>query len=418
MRRPQDAIQSEEKAIALARRLDDRHSLEVGHRDEFINMLLHAAIMDRDMKRYDAAIAYAKEAVARSEGISPDRRFAAMGDLGMIMGAAGDLAGAAAAAERLIPIARANLERQPNILHRRQLGDALLALGEACADSGRLHEALQATNEALQIHRSVLLEMPRSPAVIRENFYTLNNLGRIEGAFDHPNLGKPLEGAAWFEQSIAVMEPLLAKDPNDRAAKNDIGEMEQRLASTLMNSAARRGLPHGERAASLLDAASPDKLDLRIQPRIIIALSYLTLGQLGEAERALNEADRILKSTVGSTEALRNMAWARLESAQGRRSAAEPRFQRAIALAEELFKNAPIPNNACLLAMILEYAAAALPDSAPAYRARIAAVWEDQNQRFPHSSFIERQLADAQSKLAHGIADLDAALERPSARRR
>jgi tetratricopeptide (TPR) repeat protein/tRNA A-37 threonylcarbamoyl transferase component Bud32 len=404
MRRPQDAIQSEEKAIALGRRLDDSHSLESGSRDQFVNMLLHAAIMDRDMKRYGAAIAYAKEAVARSEGSSPDRRFAAMGDLGMIMGAAGDLSGSTAAAERLVPIARANLERQPNVLHRRQLGDALLALGEGYADSGHLQEALQATNEALRIFRSVLLEIPGTAAVIRENFYTLNNLGRIEGAFDHPNLGKPLDGAAWFEQSIGVMEPLLAKDPNDRAAKNDIGEMEQRLASTLMNAAPRRGLPHAERAAALLDAASPDKLDLRVQPRIIIALSYLTLGQLGEAERALNEADRILKSTVGSTEALRNMAWARLESAKGRRSNAEQRFQRAIASEEELFKTEPIPNNACLLAIILDYAAAALPDSAPAYRARIAAIWSDQNQRFPHSSFIERQLADAQTKLAHGMA--------------
>src|SRR5262249_31297767 len=141
-------------------------------------------------------------------------------------------------------------------------------------------------------------------------------------------LGKPLEGAAYFEQSIALLEPLLAKDPNDRAAKNDIGEMELRLASTLMNVAPRRGLLHAARAALLLDAASLDRLEVRARPRIITAFSYLTLGQLGEVERSLNDADRILKPTDGDTEALRCLAWARLKSAQGDRGSAEQRFQR------------------------------------------------------------------------------------------
>jgi serine/threonine protein kinase len=402
LRRPQEAIQSEEKAIVLARRLDDRHVLDAKQQGEFVHILLHAAIMDRDMKRYDAAKALAGEAVARSKNASPDWQFAAMGDLAMIVGAAGDLAGSTAAVERLVPIARTNLEREPSAFHRRQLGQALNTLGEAYADSGRLQEAMEATNEALVIFRSALTEKPGSPGAIRDTFYALNNLGRVEGAFDRPNLGKPVEGAAYFEQSIAVMEPLLAKDPNDRAAKNDIGEMEQRLASTLMNVDPRRGLPHAQRAASLLDAASPDKMEDRALPRITIALSYLTLGKLGEAERSLDEAERILKPAEGDAEALLNMAWAHLESAQGHRSAAEQRFQRTIALQEQSFKNAPIPKNACPLAITLDYAATAMPESAAMYRARIASIWSDQNQRFPHASFIERQLADAQAKLARG----------------
>jgi len=250
----------------------------------------------------------------------------------------------------------------------------------------------------------------------------LNNLGRIEGAFDLPNLGKPLEGAAYFEQSIGLLEPLLAKDSNDRATKNDIGEMEQRLASTLMNVDPRRALPHAQRAALLLDAASLDKLEDRALPRITIALSYIALGQLREAERSLNEADRILK-TAGTAKPVRadvdgflNLAWARLESTQGHRIAGEQRFQRAIALQEDLFKKAPIPSNACPLALTLDFAANAMTESAATYRARIAGIWSDQNQRFPYSRFIERQLAAAQAKLAHGMADLDAVHERGMAK--
>jgi hypothetical protein len=97
------------------------------------------------------------------------------------------------------------------------------------------------------------------------------------------------------------------------------------------------------------------------------------------------------------------MAWARLESAQGHRSAAEQRFQHTIALQEGSFQKSPIPSNACPLAITLDYAATAMPGSAALYRARIAAVWSDQNQRFPHSPFIERQLAEAQAKLARGM---------------
>jgi serine/threonine protein kinase len=406
MRRPQDAIHSEEKAIALARSLDDRHLLDIRQRGDFIHILLNAAIMDRDMRRYDAAKALAGEAAARSKDALPDWEFAATGDLGMIMGNAGDLAGSTAAAEQLVPIARTSVQRQPTVLHRRHLGEALNALGESYADSGRLEEAFKASTEAVLIFRSVMAERPGTPAFMRDTFYALNNLGRIEGAYDRPNLGKPLEGAAYFEQSIGVIEPLLVKDPNDRAAKNDIGEMEQRLASTLMTVDPHRAQIHARRAATLLDAASPDKPDYRALPRITIALSCLTLGQLGEAERLLNEADRILKPGAGETEAVWNMAWARLESAQGHRNVAEQRFQRAIALQEETFGKAPTPANACPLAITLDYAAISMPESAATYRTRIAAIWSDQNRRFPHSSFIERQMTESQRKLAHGIARL------------
>jgi hypothetical protein len=198
--------------------------------------------------------------------------------------------------------------------------------------------------------------------------------------------------------------------------------MEQRLASTLMNVDPRRALPHAHRAALLLDAASPDKLEERALPRITIALSYIAMGQLGEAERSIMEADRILKS-AGSAKPVRanvdaflNLAWARLESLQGHRNAGEQRFQRAIALQEDLFKKAPIPSNACPLALTLDYAANAMPESAARYRARIAGIWSDQKQRFPNSTFIDRQLAAAQAKLAHGMADLDAVPERRMAK--
>jgi hypothetical protein len=43
------------------------------------------------------------------------------------------------------------------------------------------------------------------------------------------------------------------------------------------------------------------------------------------------------------------------------------------------------------------------------YRARIAAVWSGQNQRFPHSSYIERRMAEAQAKPAHRAAKCDPA---------
>jgi hypothetical protein len=89
------------------------------------------------------------------------------------------------------------------------------------------------------------------------------------------------------------------------------------------------------------------------------------------------------------------LGWALLEIARGNREASAKWFDRTIAIDEQMFKKTTTPAYAWNVAKSMELAAKALPDTAPQRRARILAVWKDQNQRFPGHPYIEQQLEQA-----------------------
>ena len=96
-----------------------------------------------------------------------------------------------------------------------------------------------------------------------------------------------------------------------------------------------------------------------------------TLGQYSGAEAQLKEADRILVATDNDTRADLDLARARLEDARGNREQAAERYSHALAIDEQLFKKSATPANAWALARTLEFAAVAIPESAPLRRQTI-----------------------------------------------
>ena len=103
---------------------------------------------------------------------------------------------------------------------------------------------------------------------------------------------------------------------------------------------------------------------------------------------SLRDAELLDASNPGE-QSVFALSWARLEAARW--------LDRAIAEAEEAYRKMAVPASAWGLARALDFAAAAVPDSAKARRQRIPDVWSDQNRRFPGLPYIEQKVREAES---------------------
>jgi hypothetical protein len=113
----------------------------------------------------------------------------------------------------------------------------------------------------------------------------------------------------------------------------------------------------------------------------------------------LKEADRILAVKDNDTRADLDLAWARLEEARGHRDRSAEWYNRALAIDENLFTKSPTPTNAWALARTLDFAAAAVPESAVERRQRTLAVWTDQSKRYLNHAYLEQRVQEARSRL-------------------
>ena len=106
--------------------------------------------------------------------------------------------------------------------------------------------------------------------------------------------------------------------------------------------------------------------------------------------------------TLGDPENARDLdiGWARLEIARGNPAQAADWCAKGIGAGEEALNAKPTPANALPLARALEMGARVQQEAAPAYRRRALEVWQDQNRRYPGSSYIQRRIADAEKNLA------------------
>jgi tRNA A-37 threonylcarbamoyl transferase component Bud32/tetratricopeptide (TPR) repeat protein len=401
LRRPADGIRSYEKAIGIGLPLVGSKRLSASQNDALVDMLCEAESAFRafrSTKRNDA-IALGRELVARSEGVTPLTRSRALGELALTLGAFGDLTGSEEILRKIVSEWRENMARNPTSENRRRLGVALTSLGKAKLRLTDFEEGTSSIREGLDNLRTVAAEHPENPRLRRFVFMALSSLGDASGAGDEPSPGAFEEAANFYEEAISVMEPLIAADAKDLASRNDAGLIHNRAAYALADVNPRRALPHARRAAELLDRGSPQNTDTRAQPRIMAGNAYRTLGEFEAAEAQLKDAERILVAKDNDTRADLDLAWARLEAARGNRARSADWFGRALAIDEQLFQKSPTPANAWALARTLEFAAVAVPESAPARRQRVLAVWMEESKRYPNHAYLEQQVAEARSRL-------------------
>ncbi len=395
LRRPQDAIASFEKGIRLARSLDDRKLLDTSQRNTLLNMLCDLELTYRSLKQYDNAGRVGREAIARSGGLDAISRGRAAGELGITLSLRGDLAGSEKALEQLLAVSRENAQHDPSFANRLRAATSLSNLGSTQLALTEFDRAQASVTAALALIRQLVAERPNDPRVARFLWLALSKLGDIAGAGDFPSQGNAALAAARYQEALQFLNPQVAADPNDRASRATAGLEHVRAAYALRDADPQAALPHARQAATLLDEGTPDNTEFRAQPRIAAADANRALHRFPEAERLLREADGILKKRNTDTEADLQLARARLESARGNPQAAASSFERSIALCERLYTVAKTPANAWALTRNLEFAAAALPDTARPRRERVVQVWTDQTRLFPGHGYLEKQLATA-----------------------
>ena len=323
LRKPAEGMKSFDRALAIGRPLFEQHLLNADQSNRFVNLLLDAVVAARAFKRHDA-VDLAREAVAKSAAADRPNRSRALGELAISLGERGDLKGAEASLQEVLRVSRENLALDPSLPTRRRLGVSLVNLAASQARLSEFAAARQSALEGVTILRRLASESPADPALRRWAFLALTQLGDVVGAGDAPSIGQYEEAADYYEQGIALLDPLIAADPKDLASRNDTGLDHVRTAYALADTNPRRALGHAEAAAKLLAVASPQNTDTRAQPHIAAGNAYRAWRQFPAAEGELRKAESILISSDNDTRADLELAWARLNVARspGQRDAA------------------------------------------------------------------------------------------------
>jgi serine/threonine protein kinase/tetratricopeptide (TPR) repeat protein len=400
LRRPKDGIASYDRALALARPLAARNFLNVDQRGLLVYMMAQAATLHRALRDHAGSLRLLREALALSAGISPAIRTKVLGDTAITLQLMGDLQGSVKLLENVVLERREIAARDPSFVNRRNFATASQMLGRVRRLLALFDEAEAAENEALGVYHDLYKSNPDNPEIRNRIYGSLFILADVAAAPDGPSRGRYEEAAELYDKAAATLTPLITADANDQSTRSNLGELHTSAAGSLADVDPRRSLEHAAVAIRLSDAASQTSPELRVNARVASADAHRALGQFAEAETALREADSILGARGGDPEATLDLAWARLEAAREHRERAERWFTRTITLNERLYKDAPTPATGWELTRALKFAAAALPDSAPAFRRRIVEVWRDQDRRFPKHPWIAQRLVEAESQTA------------------
>ena len=388
LRRPRDAMASYERALALARPLADSGGLDESRRIALVDMLCRAQVLRRGLVEDEAAARLGREAVARSTGLPGMTQRQAMNELSITLMRLGDLAGSVNSRVQTIAVVRELVRSKPSFENKQELGSSLVNMGYAQAGLTQFDKAEVAAREGIALLEELAAERPGDVKLKRRIFYGHFYLGVALGANDRPSAGRATEAIEQYRIAIAIMDSIASADGHDKASRNDAGLVRTLLASLLIEQGEiESGLRYAREAVHLLDAAGSAE-DSRAMARIAAADGHRKQRQFMQAEQLLREARALVKSKGSEGEAYLHLGWAQLEAERGDTEAAAQQVDAAIVSSEKRYAKTPTPQAAWNLGRALEFAAKAQP----ARRDRIAALWTDQNRRFPGNPYIETKV--------------------------
>ena len=186
---------------------------------------------DRSLAHYDsmtAAIARARalggdrDGLDRAEGIAAERR-------GTVLLDGGDADGALAAYRRSAEIRERLAGRHPaDVAIVRDGGVAREKLGDVLRPA-RPAEALVEYRAALAVYRRLAAPDPDNELLQRTVAVGLLHVGDVLGGVDGPGLGRRVEARAAYAEALAVLRPLAARAPTNRALADLVAEAERAL---------------------------------------------------------------------------------------------------------------------------------------------------------------------------------------------
>ena len=391
--RPRDAVVSLEDALKLARPPRDAAGAEI-----LSGLLCDASVTYRFLRDYPTALERAREAVGISAGLPHVARERALGEVAATLNQTGDLDGSLTTLDQTLAIARDNARRDSSWASRRELAALLDNIALARHRLTRFAEAMAAAGEALDIFRTAASQGLDDPRIARGISLSLRLIGDVQAGFERPGLGRFDDATRTYRDALKQIETLIRADPDDLNSRSEAGLLQIRLAYSIGAVDPRGGLSHAEQTIQLMDGAVPVATPYRPLARIAAARLLTELGLIPAAERYLREASQQVRPEDANTRADLSQAWARLEAARGNTEAAARWFDRAVGEYENLLLRTTTPFYAWNVANALELAGEAMPASAPLRRARILAVWQEQNRRFPGEPYIEQKVAEAQKE--------------------
>lgn len=285
------ALQDLEKALALFAEVEGPELPQV-QRAAYTDLLWDQGDLYRllgwsgkAMASYQAweRIAAARVAEAPDDGEFLRNHAVARVNIGDMMLAQGDLAGAEAEFVAARDVAWRLFDRADAPLKwRHDLFVATSKLGDIAEMRGDLAGALQAQLAGEAVLRKLVAEAPERDDVKRDLALELDRIG------DLLQLGGDLTGAvARFEAAKALRGEILARAPGDAAAARDLAGSQQKLGQALLGQAqADKALASfAEAVATLRDLAQKDDSNTALQ----LDLSYALIG-MGDAKAALADA--------------------------------------------------------------------------------------------------------------------------------
>ena len=145
-------------------------------------------------------------------------------------------------------------------------------------------------------------------------------LGDVLGNPFAANLGQTLRSLGIYRKSLAMIEPVAAAIPGDRAAQSTLAQTHQQLAGTLVfMGKPAEGIPHARKAAQLFDAlaqAYPDDVELQLSAGLADQVLARNSSQQDGWIEAAKEGDEVFASLNRSTLRIRRAM--ELAPAQGR----------------------------------------------------------------------------------------------------
>lgn len=448
--RPQEAIQSYRKGVALAQQLSDsgRNDLPVLRqlaKGYFKLGALQAQNGDQTsaQQTLHRALPFAEQLERQTHDLEDIRLLqnchARLGDTALDTG---DPVSALASYRRELRLGERRVVEFPSDRSQLGLGQTHLRIGEAMISLGDLPGAREAFRQGLSLIDNVMPRHETEPLFLRGRMIALLWLGHVSGNPYWLNLGETQSALQYYREHLAIAERLAARDPKNALAQQDLAGAHQRVAEVLSLEQPRHAIAEFQQALRIIEtlrASAPQEtvfLNWEAHFRKGMGQAFLRLNDRRNALQQLQQAlpiwQELRKRDATNSKTLGNLnvtllALGDIALAFHQYDEALARDHEALALVEtssaahpaDLYLRWRLADSYARLSRYHLSLATSVPPAerlthgraAQRYAQQSLSIWESWNQHAPTTNFDRRKREEA----AHLLASCDVELAKFSA---
>ncbi len=445
-----DALQSYQKALALAQRLHENGD----HSPKMLRLLAQVTFKVGALQAQSGGKTAAHDALSRALAITQtlEQQTHDLEDIRLLQNClvrlgdtyldTGDPVSALESYQRELKLSERRTIDFPDDRSQLSLAMSYSRVPEALISLGKITEAFDYYHQGLTRQDELLARHPADPVYLRSRMITRVWLGNISGNPRFINLGDPRAALRHYRESFALAEKIVALDPKNARAKQDLVGGHRLVAEILLLDQPQEAVVYCRAGLTLLRELLPadpeDPQLLRRQAHLLLVLAN-TLQRLGDktgARQNLEQARQIWQ-TLLTRDATNQKSRADLHTVtltladrvleSGDRNGALALYREALSLAEtpsvtqsaDLYVRRRLADSYAGLNRYYTALATTAPPAersahwreARQYAQQSLSLWEGWSQHAPSTSFDQRQREQA----AHIVANCDAALAKLNA---